>query len=133
MSSDSSESDHEGESTLYDPSFEDGEDLDSSPTPDHEILHLDISQQLAGRLLEVANHLGLTPSTVASRAVELVCNEIETVDDSSLSTDTLVQQYQARLDLLHTLEEAEGEEEEQEGATWEDVDEIIQVSERERE
>jgi hypothetical protein len=72
----------------------------------------------------------LTPSLVASRAIDLVCDEIGTVDDDPLSTDTLIQQYQARLDLLHTLEETTSGEEDSEGPSWEDVDKIIQGTER---
>lgn len=127
MGADSADPDAEGPS-LYDPPPDEGEDLDPNAAGDHEVLHLDIPKALARQLLEVATHLGLTPSTVASRAIELVCDEIGTVDDEPLSTDTLIKQYQARLDLLHVLEEA-GEEDGE--GSWEAVEEIIQATDRE--
>jgi hypothetical protein len=128
MGADSSEVDTEAERSLYDPPADEGERLDLDTEEEHEVLHLDIPRDLARQLLEVATHLGLTPSQVASRAIDLVCDEIGTVDDDPLSTDTLIQQYQARLDLLHILEEAGFEEEE---PSWEAVDEIIQAAEGE--
>ena len=115
------------EPSLYNPPPDEGENLDVEAA-DHEVIHLEIPKDLARQLLEVATHLGLTPSTVASRAIDLVCDEVGTVDDATLSADTLLQQYQAQLDLLHVLEEA-GFEEEEPG--WEAVDEIIQAAEEE--
>lgn len=128
MGADASDTDPDATASLYDPP-ESGEDLELEPTTDHEVLHLDIPQDLARRLLEVATHLGLTPSMVASRAIELVCDEVGTVDDDALSTDTLLQQYQARLDLLHVLEEAGAAKGEQ--PSWDAVDDIIQAAEDE--
>ncbi len=129
-----SDSDHEDESSLYNPPADEGETVDPEATEKHEILHLDIPKGLAQQLLDVATHLGLSPSMVASRAIDLVCDEIDTVDESALSTGTLIQQYQARLDILHTLEdenqpsrdEMESDEEED---PWEAVDEIIRKAE----
>jgi len=117
------------EPSLYNPPADGGEEIDGEDGEEHEVLHLDIPKSLARQLLDVATHLGLTPSTVASRAIGLVCDEIGTVDEDSLSTDTLIQQYQARLDLLHALEQAGPEHEEQEPG-WEAVDEIIQAADR---
>lgn len=128
-----SSSDHseaENEPSLYDPPEEDGETLDADGADDHEVLHLDIPSSLASRLLEVAHHLSLTPSTVASRAIDLVCEEIGAIDDEPLSSDTLIQQYQARLDILHVLEDPEEQEDEY---SWDDVDEIIQAAEQGKE
>lgn len=123
-------SDPDEDVSLYNPPADEGEEVDADGTADHEILHLDIPKDLARQLLDVATHLGLSPSMVASRAIDLVCDEIATVDESALSTDTLIQQYQARLDILHTLEDtAEGEEEDTEGDEddpWAAVDRIIE-------
>ncbi len=130
MSSSSPQSEREAEFSLYDPPPAGEEDLDNEEN-DSEILHLDISRELAQRLLEVATHLGLTPSIVASRAIDLVCDEIGTVEGEALSTGTFIQQYQAQLDLLHALEEAASGEEEEE-PSWEAVDEIIQAAERKK-
>lgn len=128
---DTDKPDSDDPSSLYDPPSEEGYDdvdrlADEEVDEDHEVLHLDIPKDLARQLLEVANHLGLTPSLVASRAIGLVCDEIGTVDDDPLSTNTLIQQFQARLDILHVLEEADVEEEKD--PTWEEVDEIIQAA-----
>jgi hypothetical protein len=128
MSDSSSDpSEEERQPSLYNPPDDEGEALDLDGADDHEVLHLDIPSSLASRLLEVAHHLGLTPSTVASRAIDLVCEEIGTIDDEPLSSDTLIQQYQARLDILHILEDA-GEREDD--YTWEAVDEIIKAAEQ---
>lgn len=130
MSTGSSSSETDGESSLFNPPSDDGEDLAGDGMEDHEVLHLDIPRELARQLLDVANHLGLTPSLVASRAIDLVCDEIGTVEEESLTTDTLIMQYQARLDLLHALEEVPADEEADEEPSWEAVDEIIQAAER---
>ena len=126
-------SDPDGDVSLYNPPADEGEEVASEATEEHEILHLDIPKDLARQLLDVATHLGLSPSMVASRAIDLVCDEIATVDESALSTDTLIQQYQARLDILHTLENtAEGEEGDTEGDEddpWAAVDQIIEKAE----
>lgn len=127
-----SDPDREAESSLYDPPADEGEAVDPETTEDHEALHLDIPKDLARQLLDVATHLGLSPSLVASRAIDLVCDEIDTVDESALSTDTLIQQYQARLDILHTLEDEaddEWEDPEEEDDPWAAVDEIIEKAE----
>lgn len=130
MGADPSDSDADAqEPSLYNPPADEAAEAVGEDTDDHEVLHLDIPKSLARQLLDVATHLGLTPSTVASRAIGLVCDEIGTVDEASLSTDTLLQQYQARLDLLHSLEQA-GPENEEEEPGWEAVDEIIQASEQ---
>jgi hypothetical protein len=132
MGAESSDTTSESEEpSLYNPPSDGGRDVDLEATEDHNVLHLEIPKGLARQLLDVATHLGLTPSTVAARAIGLVCDEIATIDDDSLSTDTLIQQYQARLDLLHVLEKA-GTKEENE-STWKAVDEIIQSAERNEE
>ena len=132
MGAESSEPDSDiEEPSLYNPPSDEGTDLDLEATEDHEVLHLEIPKALARQLLEVATHLGLTPSTVAARAIGLVCDEVGTVDDDSLSTDTLIQQYQARLDLLHVLEEGGAQAEEE--PSWDAVNEIIEAAERNEE
>lgn len=130
MSSSSPKSEREAEFSLYDPPPGGGEDFDNEEN-DSEILHLDISRELAQQLLDVATHLGLTPSIVASRAIDLVCDEIGTVEGEALSTGTFIQHYQAQLDLLHALEEAASGEEDEE-PSWEAVDEIIEAAERKK-
>ena len=124
-------SDQDEDVSLYNPP-DDGEEVASDASSDHEMLHLDLPKELARQLLEVATHLGLSPSIVASRAIDLVCDEIATVDESALSTDTLIQQYQARLDILHTLEATSGDEErgtEETDDPWAAVDQIIENAE----
>jgi hypothetical protein len=85
----------------------------------------------------VATHLGLSPSIIASRAVGMVCDEVGLVQDGDLSSATLIQKYQTRLDLLHSLDysldpEEDASEEAEEGGPdagaydWEDVDGIIE-------
>lgn len=130
MSSSSSNSEREAEFSLYDPPPGGGEDVELKEA-DHEVLHLDIPRELAQQLLDVATHLGLTPSIVASRAIDFVCNEIGTVEGEALSTGTFIQQYQAQLDLLHALEEAASGQED-EDPSWEAVNEIIQAAERKK-
>lgn len=132
MGDDPSEPDPDAdEPSLYDPPSDGGEQLNPEAAESHEVLHLEIPRALAQQLLEVATHLGLTPSIVASRAIDLVCDEIGTVDDDPLSTDTLLQQYQARLDLLHVLEQAGAEDEGE--PSWDAVEEIIQAAEDDEE
>lgn len=131
----SSVSDHRNDSSLYDPPINEGERADLEAAADEEVLHLNIPENFARELAEVATHLGLSPSIVASRAIDLVCDEIDTVDESALSTGTLIQQYQARLDLLHNLEDESGPSEEgepepeNEDDPWAKVDEIIEKAE----
>lgn len=118
--------------TLYDPSEEKTEEIEGS-TAEQEMC-LDIPQELASRLLEVSVHLGLNPSVVASRAIDLICDEIGLVEDQDLSSDTLIQKYQTRLDLIHTLDfdvETQSSEDDQEEG-WEAVDRIIEAGERSR-
>lgn len=88
--------------TLYDPPSG-----DEDPVPEHgsEVeLDLDLPRNLAEQLSEVASHLGLSPAIVASRAVQMICNEIGLTQDEDLSSTTLIQKYQTRLDLLHALD-----------------------------
>jgi len=118
MSSPSSDSSRETEITLYNPSSEEAEELDPS-SMDRTVLDLEIDRELAERLLEVSKHLGLNPTLVASRAIDLVCEEIGTLDEDwrddedEFGTVTLIQRYQARVDLLQVMKE---ETEEEEGA-----------------
>lgn len=128
MSDDSSQSDPEA--TLYDPPPEHGESF--TPDGPEEELHLDIPRDLADRLRKVALHLGLPTSMLASRAIGMICNEIGVIDEEELSSGELIQKYQTRLDILHTIKEhteAEGDGDE---FTWEAVDEIIEQAEQQR-
>lgn len=114
MSSTSSDPDRETEITLYNPSSEEAEELEPGSF-DQNVLDIEIDQSLAERLLEVSQHLGLNPTIVASRAIDLVCEEIGTLDEDwrddedEFGTVTLIQRYQARVDLLQALKEESDE------------------------
>lgn len=92
----------EDDATLYDPPEEAGEALED--WEDDEELLLELPQELAERLMEVAQHVGISPSMVAARAIDIVCDEIGIVDQQDQSSGTLIQKYQTRLDLIHTLD-----------------------------
>lgn len=96
--------------TVVDPVFGGGENRNDESSADQVTLDLDLPIERARRLTALAIHVGLSPSKIASRAIDMVCDEIDPLDDRPLSTDTLIQQYQARLDLLHAIEEDEWEE-----------------------
>lgn len=127
-------SDRQSDPTLYDPP--DGEQRNVSEETEEEELRLEIPRELATHLMEVALHLGLTPSLVASRAIEMVCDEVGLVQESDLSSDALIEKYQTRLDLLHSLdydlEQDEDTEESEESFSWDQVDEIIETGEEAR-
>jgi hypothetical protein len=124
--------------TLYNPP---SGDEDHVPENSSEVeLDLELPRNLAEQLSEVASHLGLSPSIVASRAVQMICNEIGLTQDEDLSSTTLIQKYQTRLDLLHALdydpdpggtaddeefETAPGEADTDDDYDWQDVDNII--------
>ena len=126
MSDDGSNSTEEA--TLYNPPSQSGDSV--SPESAGEKIQLEIPQDLARQLLEVSMHLGLSPSIVAKRAVMMICDEIGLVQDKELSSSTLIQKYQTRIDLLHSLDydlnadPQEGDEEPDEFG-WEQVDNII--------
>lgn len=130
-----STTDSEDDPTLYEPPEEAGEAL--AAREDEEELQLELSQELAHRLMEVAEHVGLSPSMVAARAIDIVCEEIGVVEQQDQTTGTLIQKYQTRLDLIHTLDfdvkKAVQEEERDMGhdddAGWEAVDRIIEAGE----
>lgn len=115
--------------TLYDPPRGRAEDV---PDRDDAVeLEIDLPEALATQLSDVARHLGLAPSILAARAVELVCDEVGLVQNDELSSATLIQRYQTRIDLLHRLDDAlEGSGAADESADgdaydWNDVDSII--------
>ena len=142
MSGDRSQS--SSQPTLYDPPEGGG---DAVPADDADVeLDLDLPRQLAEQLSDVASHLGLSPSIVASRAVEMICEEIGLIQDEDFSSTTLIQKYQTRLDLLHALDydvdaageadeaqgdadevdsEQEGDADDEDAYDWRDVDDII--------
>jgi hypothetical protein len=70
-------------------------------------LHLSLPDDRAQRLKAVAKQLGLTPSMVAERAIEMVCEEVITSQRDQYPPHLHVQQYQARLDLLHAVQNAD--------------------------
>lgn len=127
-----STTDSEVDATLYDPPAQNAEEFDVEES--QEELHLEISMELANQLLEVAQHLGLHPSIVASRAIGFICDEVELVDEDDLSSGALIQKYQSRLDMLHSasLDVApDGDADEStQSFTWSDVDALIQEAER---
>lgn len=114
MSSTSTDADRETEITLYNPSSAEAEELDPGSL-DQDVIDIEIDRSLAERLLEVSQHLGLNPTIVASRAIDLVCEEIGTLDEDwrddedEFGTVTLIQRYQARVDLLQALKEESDE------------------------
>jgi hypothetical protein len=71
-------------------------------------LHLSLSEERVERLQAVAEQLGLTPSTLAKRAIEMICDEVVTIQNDERSPSVLVEQYQARIDLLHSVTEVDG-------------------------
>ena len=122
-------SDSESQCTLYDPPQHSGDSV-SSDSGEEEI-HLQIPQDLATQLLEVSMHLGLSPSIVATRAVMMICDEIGLVQDHELTSSTLIQKYQTRIDLLHSLDydldpdSEEKQDDDPDEFGWEQVDDII--------
>jgi hypothetical protein len=121
------------DNTLYDPPERSTE---SVPEKEGEVeLELELSPELAEQLSDVATHLGLSPSIIAARAIDMVCEEVGLVKDRELSSTTLIQKYQTRLDLLHSLdyslevdpseEEAQAGGSDSEAYDWDDVDNII--------
>jgi hypothetical protein len=93
----------ESSGTLYDPP-EDASKADAEQSEENDVaLRLSLPPDRAERLRAVAQQLGLTPSLVAKRAIELVCDEVVTIQDDNRPTSVLIQQYQARLDLLHSI------------------------------
>lgn len=91
--------------TLYDPPSGSSE---SGPQDDETVeLELSLPKERAERLRAVAQQLGLTPSTVARRAIEMICNEVVTIQGDPRPPTLLVDQYQARIDLLHSIDDSE--------------------------
>ncbi len=126
MSDDSAQSD--ADATLYDPPPGTAEAF--TPDGPEEELQLEIPRSLAKQLREVALHLGLPPSLVASRAIDMICNEIGIIDKQELSSGEMIQKYQNRLDILHTIKEHTETENDPDEFTWEAVDKIIEQAER---
>ena len=104
-----------------DPQNESTDDLSFFDTPsweqdaddaDDETVRLEFSlpDDQAQQLQEVAQQLGLTPSTVVERAIEMVCEEVITTHTDDCPPHLHVTQYQARLDLLHAVKAAEASE-----------------------
>jgi len=71
------------------------------------MLELTLPPKRGDRLRAIAQQLGMTPSMAAQRAIDLVCDEVVTIQDDSRSTETLIQEYQARIDLLHAVENSD--------------------------
>ncbi|MFB6249913.1 MAG: hypothetical protein ABEL97_15235 [Salinibacter sp.] len=98
--SDSSPSPDDPDGTLYDPPDGTGA---ASASDDSVGLRLRLSEDEANRLRSVAQQLGLTPSTVAQRAIKMACEQVVTIQEDGRSPELLVDQYQARIDLLHAV------------------------------
>jgi len=90
--------------TLYDPPS--AESTASSPDDDTVPLRLSLPEDRVERLQAVAEQLGLTPSTLAKRAIEMICDEVVTIQEDARPARQLVEQYQARIDLLHSVKAA---------------------------
>jgi len=106
--SDSTTSPSDSSDTLYDPPEAPmAPDAESSEEEDTVALRLPLPKSRSDRLRAVAQQLGLTPSLAAKRAIELVCDEVVTTPGDTRSTHLLIDQYQARLDLLHSVEQSD--------------------------
>lgn len=97
----------EASDTLYDPSVEESETTASDD--DTVALKLPLSQERAQRLRNVAQQLGLSPSMIAKRAIEMICDEVVTIHDTYRPSHLLVEEYQTRIDLLHAIENEESD------------------------
>jgi hypothetical protein len=93
------------------------EDESSSAEEETVALQLSLPEDQIDQLQAVAQQLGLTPSTVARRAIELICQEVSTVQHDERPPRILIEQYQARIDLLHSVENVEGLASDDEGGT----------------
>lgn len=93
--------------TLFDSPSGEGE-VDLSEEDDTVGLHLSLPSDRVQRLQDVAKQLGLTPSTVAERAIEMVCEEVITREGEQYPPHLHIEQYQARLDLLHAVQNVDG-------------------------
>jgi hypothetical protein len=93
--------------TLYDPPDDPTALAPDASEDDTVALRLSLPAERAQRLRTVAQQLGLPPSVAAKRAIELVCGEVVTIQDDTRPTRLLIDQYQARLDLLHSVEAPE--------------------------
>lgn len=90
--------------TLYDPSPSDS----NSPSTDEDdtvTLTLSLPEERAQRLRRVAQQLGLNPAMIARRAIEMICDEVITIHDTYRPSHILIEEYQARIDLLHAVED----------------------------
>ena len=95
--------------TLYNPPSE-GQGPTPSDDDNHVSLRLSMPHERAERLRAVAQQIGLSPSTVAKRAIEMVCDEVVTIQEDTRSPSLLVEQYQARIDLLHSVQQSHSDE-----------------------
>mgnify|MGYP006299916629 CR=1 FL=1 len=105
--SDSSSPSSDQKDTLYDPPDESSALASEASDDDTVALRLPLPKKRAERLRTVAQQLGLPPSVAAKRAIELVCDEVVTIQDGTRSTRLMVDQFQAQLDLLHSVEAPE--------------------------
>lgn len=98
----------EAPSTLYNPvSIPSGEA--ESTADDTVALTLSLPEERAQRLRDVAKQLGLSPSMIARRAIEMICDEVVTIHDTYRPSHVLVAEYQTRIDLLHAIENEEAD------------------------
>lgn len=70
-------------------------------------LTLSLPEGRAKRLRRVAQQLGLSPTMIARRAIEMICDEIITIHDTYRPSHLLIEEYQTRIDLLHAIEDEE--------------------------
>lgn len=87
--------------TLYHPAPANDMDLVPDDASSYVTLPIALPPDAFERLRTVAQQLGLTPSTVAARAIQMICDEVVTIEDRTLETGALIEEYQTRLDLLH--------------------------------
>ena len=150
MMSNASPTSDSSSSSLFDPSppnpvASNGSEEETSggypETEDTDTVDLEISKEVAERLRKVAVQLGLPPGVLASRAIDLICDQVGTAPDEKRSPNHLVKRYQARLDLLHAVqkdgvESSSGDEPAQtpsvENRQWREVEKIIDTGEQSR-
>jgi hypothetical protein len=87
------------------PPGDDGIQDTHNPTFDQdeqdEKVSLQIPGELADRLKKAARRLGLPPAVFAARALDLVCTDVGIEPSDPEEAGSIIEHYQAQLDLLH--------------------------------
>ncbi|SRR6056297_5110 len=99
--------------TLYNPpETRDDSSLVDGDANAHVSVSISLPADVYERLQAVAKQLGLPPTLVAARAVEMICDEIPNIEDAEteseqVTTEELIDRYQSRLDILQTTRDPE--------------------------